>query len=201
MAAQDDWPSFPVRVLAVSDGDTLTVETQEGEIATVRLEGIDSPEDGYPFSRRAEQRLREIVGSGNILLAPDPSQPYDQYGRVIARVFVDGMDVAVALVEDGLAFHYIEYSDDPKLAEAERRARAGERGVWSLPDPIPPWEIRSGLHIDPSGTLHGNTRSGVVHAPGCLHYHCRNCTAAFESLPDAEAAGYRAHSSCLGTED
>lgn len=67
----------------------------------------------------------------------------DRYDRLVARVHVGDTDVSLALIEAGLAWHYKEYSDDPVLAAAALVARSKELGVWSLPNPTPPWEYRS----------------------------------------------------------
>lgn len=40
---------------------------------------------------------------------------------------------------------------------------------------------------------HGNRESKVFHAPGCQFYHCKNCTAVFNSKEEAAKAGYRPH--------
>ena len=64
----------------------------------------------------------------------------------------------MALVEAGLAWHYKKYSDDPVLAAAEVVAKAKKTGVWSLPNPVPPWAYRAGTVIA-SGPYHGNNRS------------------------------------------
>ncbi len=63
----------------------------------------------------------------------------DRYGRTVARVIVDGADASLELVKAGLAWHYTQYSDDPELAKAEQAARSRGIGIWSLPNPIPPW--------------------------------------------------------------
>ena len=65
----------------------------------------------------------------------------DQYGRLVARVYVDELDLSLALVEQGLAWHFTRYSDDQTLAEAERTARAAGLGLWREPNPVPPWEF------------------------------------------------------------
>jgi len=57
----------------------------------------------------------------------------DRYGRLVARVIADGQDVSMALVEAGLAWHYVEYSKDPGLAQAELSARNQKNGLWSIP--------------------------------------------------------------------
>ena len=66
----------------------------------------------------------------------------DRYGRLVARVHVDGKDVSLALVHAGLAWHFTRYSRDPTLAEAEQASRLAKRGLWSLANPIAPWEFR-----------------------------------------------------------
>ena len=49
----------------------------------------------------------------------------------------------VELVRAGLAWHYKRYSADPALAKAESNARAAGIGIWSLPKPVPPWELKA----------------------------------------------------------
>jgi len=44
---------------------------------------------------------------------------------------------------------------------------------------------------------HGNKKSHVLHASGCQHYNCKNCTVAFKSANEAVRAGYRAHKACV----
>ena len=47
------------------------------------------------------------------------------------------------MVADGLAWHYVRYSKDARLAAAERDARAAKRGLWADKAPVPPWEWRA----------------------------------------------------------
>ncbi len=53
-----------------------------------------------------------------------------------------GQDVSLAVVKAGLAWHYREYSRDKALADAELSARTAKQGLWSAPDPTPPWDYR-----------------------------------------------------------
>ena len=41
-----------------------------------------------------------------------------------------------------MAWHYVKYSDDPKLADAELKDRTPKRGLWANPNAIPPWDWR-----------------------------------------------------------
>jgi len=40
------------------------------------------------------------------------------------------------------AWHYKQYDKDPSFAEAEKKARAEQPGLWKDKDPMPPWEWR-----------------------------------------------------------
>ena len=125
----------------------------------------------------------------------------DRYGRLVSRVQVDGIDLSVALVAEGLAWHYTQYSDDPVLAQAEAQARVSRIGLWSQPSPVPPWEFRRGVTsteagVSEGGVLHGNRRSKVFHRPGCRNYGCQNCTVMFDSADEALAAGFRPAGDC-----
>jgi micrococcal nuclease len=71
----------------------------------------------------------------------------DRYGRLVARVYVGGEDVSLALVRSGLAWHYTKYSRDPELAEAEMAAKGAQLGLWSRSAPTPPWEFRQSAPV------------------------------------------------------
>ncbi len=52
------------------------------------------------------------------------------------------------LVSDGLCWWYSKYAKEQNAvdrvlyAEAEEEARGKRRGLWSDPEPVPPWEWR-----------------------------------------------------------
>jgi endonuclease YncB( thermonuclease family) len=128
------------KVVAVADGDTLTILTAEKEQVKVRLHGIDAPERKQAFGTKARERLAELA-MGKTATASGSKR--DKYGRTVASLSVDGRDIGEQLVAEGLAWHYVRYSDDRRLAEAERKARAARLGLWRDADPVPPWEWRA----------------------------------------------------------
>lgn len=132
-------PQLRGKVVAVADGDTLTLLGAGNVQTRVRLSGIDAPERGQPFSQRARQELSGLV-FGKVVEIEDLGQ--DRYGRTIGRVFFDGIDVGQRLVEQGLAWHYKRYDDSEALSRAEEAARAARKGLWQAPGPVPPWEWR-----------------------------------------------------------
>jgi len=135
-------PEPPVtwRVVGVSDGDTLTALDADNQKHKVRLHGIDAPEIGQPFGTKSREALGRLAVKKTATLH---LKGRDRYGRDLARVEVDGLDVNVELVKDGLAWHYVRYDKSPELAKAEREAREAKRGVWADKEPIPPWEWRA----------------------------------------------------------
>ena len=126
---------FAGRVVGVTAGATISV-MRDGRSVRVRLEGIDCPERGQDFGQRAKQFTSEIAFGKDAAIEV---RDVDRYGRLVARVKVDGEDVSLALVRAGLAWHYTKYSRDPKLAEAEMAAKSAKLGLWSSSAPIPPW--------------------------------------------------------------
>ena len=73
-------------------------------------------------------------------------QTTDRYGRSVARVYVDNVDVCAELVRQGMAWVYRKYAKDESLYEIEKKAQEANRGLWSSPETkqIPPWEWRRG---------------------------------------------------------
>ena len=68
----------------------------------------------------------------------------DRYGRNVARLYVDGLDVNREMIRLGAAWVYREYKTDKSLLDIEAEARAAKRGLWALPEAeqVPPWEWR-----------------------------------------------------------
>jgi endonuclease YncB( thermonuclease family) len=128
------------KVVRIADGDTITVLDAANVQHKVRLQGIDAPERGQPFGTVARDRLAGLATGKAVAVIGGKR---DKYGRTLARVEIAGDDVGLRLVAEGLAWHYTRYSDDQRLAAAEREARVARRGLWQDPQPVPPWEWRA----------------------------------------------------------
>ena len=129
------------KVVGVADGDTITVLRDKTQVR-IRLYGIDTPERGQAFSKRAKQFTSDMV-FGKVVEVH--RMDTDRYGRTVALVSVDKQIINKELVKAGLAWVYDRYCSEP-ICESWRnfqlRARMDKRGLWSDPDPIPPWEFR-----------------------------------------------------------
>ncbi|WP_411747965.1 thermonuclease family protein, partial [Psychrobacillus psychrotolerans] len=97
-----------VEVVEVIDGDTIKVK-YNGDIEKVRYLLIDTPETNHhtlgkqPFGEEAKKRNKEILKSGNATIEFDVGNRLDDYGRMLAYVYVDGESVQETLLEEGLA--------------------------------------------------------------------------------------------------
>ncbi|GAB5444211.1 MAG: hypothetical protein Fues2KO_45600 [Fuerstiella sp.] len=126
------------RVIGIIDGDTIDV-LADGKQLRLRLAGIDAPERGQPFGRSAKQQLSDRIAGRSVRVVITDT---DRYGRSIADVFDDDGHLNRWLVERGLAWHYVKYSDSAELAAAESSARSAGRGLWSDPRHVAPWDWR-----------------------------------------------------------
>ena len=91
----------------------------------------------------ARDRLAGLV-MGKAVTVRDDGR--DKWGRTLGRIEIEGQDVNRQIVVDGLAWHYVRYSKDARLAAAERDARAAKRGLWADAKPVAPWEWRASEH-------------------------------------------------------
>ncbi len=131
---------LPGRVVGVLDGDTIEV-LHDGHPKRIRLKGIDCPEKGQAYGKRAKQATSAFVFGKEVRLHTFGK---DKYGRTIADVLLpDGTNVNHMLVKDGWCWWYRKYAPgNVILEELERRARGSGLGLWADPTPIPPWVYR-----------------------------------------------------------
>jgi len=128
---------FSGKCVGIGDGDTISV-MRYGRAVKVRLEGIDCPELGQAFGTRAKRFTSAMVFRKIVDVR---EYDKDEYDRIVARVYVEGKDLSLELVRAGLAWRF-RRSSDLVLDKAEAQARTQKRGLWSTPNPIPPWEYR-----------------------------------------------------------
>ena len=127
------------RVVAIADGDTLTVLVTRQQIK-VRLTDIDAPERKQPFGTRSRQSLADMCAGKDARIA---EQGKDRYGRTLGRVSCAGVDANAEQVRRGMAWVYVRYAPkDSPLYVVEAEARAARRGLWQDARPVPPWEWR-----------------------------------------------------------
>lgn len=127
------------KVVAISDGDTFRLLTEEKQTVRVRLHGIDAPEKGQDFSTQSKQALSELIFGKEVRLE---QKDKDRYGRVVAIVYCNGLNVNEEMLRRGLVWHYKEYDEKEAWAQLEQKARRNKTGLWRQPEPTPPWVFR-----------------------------------------------------------
>jgi len=128
-----------LKVVGVHDGDTITGLDESKTQFKIRLDAIDAPELGQPFGQASKKALSEKVFGKNITVIPKTK---DKYGRTVGHILIDGRDVNLLMLEEGMARHYKKYDHNARLARAEEEARAAKKGLWADQDPVPPWDWR-----------------------------------------------------------
>jgi micrococcal nuclease len=131
------------KVIGVADGDTITV-LHNGQPEKIRLWGIDCPEKNQDFGTKAKHITSILVFAKVVEVDPVTT---DRYGRTVAFVKVGDTVVNEELVRQGLARVFTRYCDRAiceRWEHMEAEARAARRGLWCMPNAIPPWEFRRG---------------------------------------------------------
>ena len=127
------------RILAVSDGDTVTA-LLDGQRVKIRLWGIDAPESAQEHGLDSKAALAELVMDKDVAVE---DRGGDKYGRRLAVLRVAGDSVNVRMVQLGWAWWYRRYA--PRAGEfeaAELVAREARVGVWGDEEPVAPWDFR-----------------------------------------------------------
>jgi micrococcal nuclease len=114
-------------------------------------------------------------------------------------ILPDGKSLNREMVREGMAWWYRKYApNDRELATLETEAKAAQRGLWSQPNPIPPWDWRKGVGVPITAGVIGNRKSHVYHRPSCrgvaVMKEANRVT--FETAAGAEKAGYRKAGDC-----
>ena len=199
------------RVIRVVDGDTIVVN-YKGNLEKVRLLRVNTPESVHPDKKQnipmgkvasdyTKGRLNvKYVG----LEFEGPLR--GNYGRLLAYVFIDGVNFNIDLVRQGLSPYYTKYGQSQKynqdFREAERYARSNKLGIWGDPELTQKYlrlkskwgqsatALKKTVPVQPKVVYHGNVKSKKFHRPTCRYYNCKNCTSIFYSRDETIEAGY-----------
>lgn len=136
---QREQPSPRWFVTRVIDGDTLVARLDEPERAsrseTIRLLRINTPEKDQLGFSEAREALKGLVRGGTITLEHEnpAEERRGSFGRLLAYVIVDDLNVNVEMVRLGWSRFWTRYgkgrhADLFKAAEDE--ARGAGRGLW-----------------------------------------------------------------------
>lgn len=128
------------KVVRVVDGDTIIID-YKGTEERVRLIGVDTPESVHPdkeknteFGTTASNFSKELLTDKYVKIELDV-QERDQYGRILAYVYLDDIMVNKILLQEGYAKvatypPNVKYVDD--FTAIQEEARNNKKGLWGL---------------------------------------------------------------------
>ena len=114
------------KVVKVVDGDTLHIYNEKGTYK-IRLSGLDAPESGQAYGKRAKEHLAYLVAGKQVIAIVESK---DRYGRYVASVKVESKDVCAEMLVAGYAWHYKQYDNNKYYDDLQREARKAKRGLW-----------------------------------------------------------------------
>lgn len=126
-------------VIKIIDGDTFDLLTKNKQTIRVRMNGIDCPERKQDFYKAAKDALANYIFKKQVRLI---MMGHDRNKRTIAMVYCNEVNINLAMIQNGYAWHYKKYSRDTVFAKAEHQARMAKKGLWKINQPVPPWEFR-----------------------------------------------------------
>lgn len=129
--------AYPAKVIKISDGDTITILTQQRKQIKVRFYGIDAPELKQPYGKKSKQFLANLI-AGEVVEVDENGK--DRYKRTIGTIYLNGADINAQMVANGYAWAYRKFSK--KYTAQESQAKKQGLGLWRDKEPIPPWEWR-----------------------------------------------------------
>lgn len=170
---QTDNRTGPFEVVHVVDGDTIVVD-KNGQLETVRLIGIDTPEVDSPFTEtecfgpEASAFTRNMLLNEFVSLEADTTQDdRDIYDRLLRYVHLGNTNVNQLLIQEGYAFEFTfrtAYSYQQEFKQAQDTARLAAAGLWSD-------DTCAGLTVAPDVELGvSQPIDTTVVADGCIHF-------------------------------
>lgn len=209
--------TFKAKIVKVIDGDTAKIELPNGQVETVRLLLIDTPEtvhptkDVQPFGPEASQFSKNLMPSGSTVEVELGISERDKYGRLLAYFYVDGKMVNELLLEKGLARVAYVYAPNTKYLDEfeaiQKKAQQKEVGIWSIENYVTSRGFtetesehtekntattKSGSCTKP--TIKGNINSDgekIYHIPSGQYYGITKAEKMFCTEKEAQAAGFR----------
>jgi micrococcal nuclease len=125
------------QVIRVVDGDTIVIRFN-GKYEKVRLLCVNTPESVHPDKKQnipmgkvaSRYTQKKLIGK-SVDLEFEIKKLRGNYGRLLAYVFVDGQNLNLDLVRQGLSPYYTKYGKSEKYdAEFRSAEKTGpERGI------------------------------------------------------------------------
>ena len=147
---------WDVTITRIIDGDTVEAEFPNGEIDTIRLLGVDTPEtsfnsvspsefEGITDTRAGRDHLfswgnnatdyaeQRLSGQEVRVVVDEQADRRGSFGRLLAYIYVDGQNFNKQLLTDGYARLYeSDFSKRSAFEAAEQTAQDSDVGLWNF---------------------------------------------------------------------
>lgn len=199
------------KVISVIDGDTIKVKLADGSEERVRMTLIDTPETKHPkvgvqpLGEEASEFTTAQLTDQDVVLELDV-QERDQYGRLLAYVWMNDTLFNEVLIEKGYA-RVAVFPPNTKYVDQfrgiEENAKEKGIGIWSIENYAQEDGYNSGAtnnkdgtalgDADCNGLIKGNKNSKIYHLPNGVNYDdvSEQNIVWFCSETEAKTAGYR----------
>ncbi len=132
------------QVIRVVDGDTIVIN-YGGKYEEVRMLCVNTPKPVHPDEKQnipmgkvaSRYTQKKLIGK-YVNLEFEIKRLRGNHGRLLAYVFVDGQNVNLDLVMQGLSPYYTKYGKskkyDAEFRVAEEQARKEKLNIWGDPE-------------------------------------------------------------------
>ena len=125
------------RVMMVHEGDQFTIY-HLGRKDKIHLKGIDCPDPKQPYGKQAKHVTAAYIANREVVVR---DLTRDRQGRMTAEILLpNGKLLTQELLREGLAWVQPNQPNSQSLKDLEELASAAGKGLWSEPNPIPPWK-------------------------------------------------------------
>jgi endonuclease YncB( thermonuclease family) len=127
------------KVVAVIDGNTVEVKTDDNETYKLVLLGIDCPELEQEYGEEARSYVERIALKKSVKVQLHGK---DRWGNRLAVILLKGeVDLRVELLKAGFAWT-AERNPEATLETIRTEAQKRAKGLWKNREPTPPWIFR-----------------------------------------------------------
>ena len=142
---------YQTTVVDVLDGKSIVISNKVFvtgfEILSnekIELDGVDSPELDQPGGKEAHEFIKNAVKGHRVRIIELTDSGRSQGGWVFQKGQTNSVNLL--MVETGMSWvknqQITSVVPQDKMKKAQEKAKEAKKGLWSLDNPVPPWEWR-----------------------------------------------------------
>lgn len=142
---------YQATVVDVLDGKTIVISNKVFDTGieilskeSIELDGVDSPELDQPGGKEAHEFIKNAVKGHRVRIIELTDSGRSQGGWVFQKGQTNSVNLL--MVETGMSWvkkqQITSVVPQDKMKKAQEKAKEAKKGLWSLDNPVPPWEWR-----------------------------------------------------------